>query len=152
MPESEPRSMDLQWNVLVISCRIENRRALLGVLETMPVSVFTAATIEQAREVLSSHTVRLIFCEERVSDGTYRNLLDAQQHGTRLVVMLCTGEWGEYLEALQLGASEVMHCPLQAQEVELAFIHAVREARKAAGPKTTAHTGQSPKSRLSAGA
>jgi DNA-binding NtrC family response regulator len=45
---------------------------------------------------------------------------------TRFVVMLCTGEWEEYLEALRLGAEEVLRCPLQPTDVDLALIHAMR--------------------------
>ena len=44
----------------------------------------------------------------------------------RFVVMLCTGEWEEYLEALRLGAEEVLRCPLQPTDVDLALIHAMR--------------------------
>jgi hypothetical protein len=42
--------------------------------------------------------------------------------------MLCTGEWDEYLEALHLGAEEVLRCPLQPTDVDLALIHAMRGA------------------------
>ena len=37
-------------------------------------------------------------------------------------------EWEEYLEALRLGATEVLRCPLQPSDVDLALIHAMRAA------------------------
>lgn len=121
--------MENQWDILVVSARLENRRSLLRVLEGLPVNSFTASTIQQAHELLSSHTIRLIFCEEHFADGSYRDLLAAVQSSpTRalLVLMLCTGEWQEYLEALSLGATEVLRCPLQPTDVELVLIRAAR--------------------------
>ena len=44
--------------------------------------------------------------------------------------MLCTGEWEEYLEALKLGAADVIRSPLQAPDIELVLIQAMREERK----------------------
>jgi hypothetical protein len=35
-------------------------------------------------------------------------------------------EWEEYLEALRLGAEEVLRCPLQPTDIDLALIHALR--------------------------
>jgi hypothetical protein len=44
--------------------------------------------------------------------------------------MLCTGEWEEYLEALHLGAAEVIRCPLQPTDVDLALIHTMHDRRR----------------------
>jgi hypothetical protein len=92
---------DKHWDILVVSARLENKMALLRILQGLPVSAFTAPTVQQAHEVLSTHSIRVIFCEENFADGSYRDLLAAvrtSQIRTPLVLMLSTGEWEEYLE------------------------------------------------------
>lgn len=123
--------MDKPWDILVVSARLENKKALLRILQGLPVSAFTASTVQQAHEVLSTHSIRLIFCEENFADGSYRDLLPDGHTSIRtpLVLMLSTGEWEEYLEAMSLGAIEALRCPLQPTDVELTLIRVARERR-----------------------
>jgi DNA-binding NtrC family response regulator len=117
--------------ILIVSCRPENRRMLLRVFEDLPIDSYSAPSIHQAKEALRSRSFSVVFCEERLSDGAYADLLKELKNthsNARLVVMLCTGEWEEYLEALRLGAEEVLRCPLQPTDVDLALIHAMRSA------------------------
>ena len=121
--------MDHGLPILIVSCRPENRKMLMRVFDGLPIDSYAAPTVAQAREALNSHSFSVVFCEERLSDGTYADLLNdlrSAQHGTRFVCMLCTGEWEEYLEALRLGAEEVLRCPLQPTDIDLALIHAMR--------------------------
>lgn len=139
--------MESRWDILVVSGRFENKRALLHILYDLPVFVFTASTVRQAHEVLASRPIRLLFCEENLADGSYRDLLDSihsAQPSTQLVLMLSTGEWQEYLEAISLGAREVIRCPLQPTDVELVLIRAARESVTVLSPaeKTAALTGE----------
>lgn len=80
--------MQKELDVLIVSCRTENRKTMLRAC---------ASTIQQAREVLLSHPLALIFCEERLSDGSYRDLL-SETHSNpgmnRFVVLLCMGMGG----------------------------------------------------------
>jgi DNA-binding NtrC family response regulator len=122
--------MDKPWDILVVSARLENKKALLRILQGLPVSAFTASTVQQAHEVLSTHSIRLVFCEENFAHGSYRDLLAAvrtPQTRTPFVLMLSSGEWEEYLEAMSLGATEVLRCPLQPTDVELTLIRVARE-------------------------
>lgn len=101
----------------------------MRVFDGLPIDSYSAARIDQAHEALQSRNFSVVFCEERLPDGTYFELLAevrTQHAGTHFVVMLCTGEWEEYLEALRLGAEEVLRCPLQPTDVDLALIHAMR--------------------------
>jgi DNA-binding NtrC family response regulator len=112
--------------VLIVSCRPENRKSLLKVFDGLPLNTYCASNLAQAREVLSKHKPAVVFCEERLSDGSYRELLStvhASSPKLRFVVMLCTGEWEEYLEALHLGAAEVIRCPLEPTDIDMALIH-----------------------------
>lgn len=101
-------------------------------LEGLPLNTFSASTIAQALEVLSSHPHAVIFCDEHVSDGSYRNMLAlvlAARRLNRFIVVMRTDEWKEYLEALRLGVAEVLRIPLQAPDIDIAFFHAVRDER-----------------------
>ena len=112
-----------EWRALIVSASVENRKALLRILEGLPVDTFIAATIEQAQEVMSRHSMDVIFCEESLPDGSYRQFLEpATARSKRFVVMLRTGEWDEYLEAMRLGVTDVLRCPLQPIEVELVLV------------------------------
>jgi DNA-binding NtrC family response regulator len=125
--------MDNGLPILIVSCRAENRKMLMRIFEGLPIDSYTAHTLEQAREALKSRPFSVVFCEERLSDGSYRDLLAdlrAAADEIRFVVMLCTGEWEEYLEAMHRGAEEVLRCPLQPTDVDLALIHAMRGAHK----------------------
>jgi DNA-binding NtrC family response regulator len=134
-------AMDNGLPILIISCRPENRRMLMRVFEGLPIDGYSASTIAQAREALAARPFSVIFCEERLSDGSYRDLLQfvrASCEATRFVVMLCTGEWEEYLEALRLGAEEVLRCPLQPTDIDLALIHAMRGGVNSVSPRIVA--------------
>jgi hypothetical protein len=48
----------------------------------------------------------------------------------RFIVVQCTGEWKEYLEALRLGAAEVLRAPLQSTDIDIALFHAMRQGRE----------------------
>jgi DNA-binding NtrC family response regulator len=125
--------MERDWNLLVVSARLENKKALLDILRDFPVDVLIASTVAQAQEAMSGHLIQCIFSEENLPDGSYRDVLAAMLgFGLKspLVLMLCTGEWQEYIEAMKLGAAEVIRSPLQAIDVELALIHMIREQRR----------------------
>ena len=121
-------------DVLIVSSHREIRKMILQTLEGLPVSVFCSSTLAGAREVLSSHPLAVTFCEERFSDGTYRQLLSdvtATGRTNRFIVVLNTDEWEENLEALRLGASETLRCPLRPPDIDIALIRAIRHYRSA---------------------
>ncbi len=125
--------MENPLDVLIVSCRIENRRILLRTLEGLPVNTFSASTLGDALEVLAAHPFAIVFCEEWVPDGSYRELLlslNTTRLTNRFIVVLCTGEWEESLEALRLGAAEVLRAPLQAPDIDIAIFHAMRQGRE----------------------
>ena len=123
--------MEIEMNVLIVSHRIENKRALLRTLEGLPVNTFVASTIFQALEFLATHPLAVIFCEEFLPDGSYRELLTSlpsSQQMNRFIVVQCTGEWEEYLQAMHLGAQEVLRCPLRPTDIDLALIQAMKQS------------------------
>jgi DNA-binding NtrC family response regulator len=121
-------------DILVTSSRVEDRRALMRILDGLPINVFSSSSVKQAEEVMSQKKLALVFCDEHLPDGSYRELLSrsriAQKH-PRLVVTTHTGEWNEYLEATRRGAFDVIRYPLQPADVELIVIRAMRDQREA---------------------
>ena len=105
----------------------------MQVLDEHSINSRVAPTIRDAREVLAAQlpSISMVFCEERLSDGSYSDLLTsvrATWPETRFVVMLCTGEWEEYLQAMHLGAQEVLRCPLRPTDIDLAVIQAMKQS------------------------
>jgi DNA-binding NtrC family response regulator len=120
--------MENEVDVLIVSSRIENKRTLLRTLEGLPVNTFSASTVFQAQEFLATHPLAIVFCEELLPDGSYRDLLGSVPSSPQMVQ--CTGEWEEYLEALRLGAAEVLRVPLQSTDIDIALFHAMRQGRE----------------------
>jgi DNA-binding NtrC family response regulator len=119
-----------RWDVLVACTDMRNRNALIHMLEGMSVNVFSCSTLSQAHELLSKQKIELVFCDESLSDGSFRDLLHG--HHTwhcrpHIVVIFHLGEWAEYMEAVQLGVFDVISFPLHSTDVELAVIRAIRD-------------------------
>jgi DNA-binding NtrC family response regulator len=119
-----------RWDVLVACAEMRSRNTLIHMLEGMSVGVISCSTLSQAKEVLTSQKIELVFCDEHLSDGSFRNLLGANQvwiGKPHVVVIVHFGERGEYKEALQLEPFEVISSPLHPTDVELAVIRAMRD-------------------------
>lgn len=69
----------------------------------------------------------MVSYEELLSDGSYCDLLTdvrATWPETRFVALLSTEE---YLQAMRLGAQEVLRCPLWSTDVDLVLIQSMKE-------------------------
>jgi len=133
--------MQYQLDALVVSERMEHVKSLVRILDGLMINVYVACSVKQAQEVLCRQPLALVFCDERVPGGSYRELLqtgDPRRKASRFVVMLQTGEWDEYLEAMRLGAFEVIRCPVQPTDVEMTLIHATRDQAQRAAMRMTA--------------
>src|SRR6266851_4941677 len=94
-----------RWDVLVACVDLRSRNALIHMLEGMSVGVFSCSTLSQTIEVLSSRKIELVFCDENLSDGSFRDLLRANQvwiGRPHIVVIVHIGVRWEKLEALVL--------------------------------------------------
>lgn len=126
-----------QVAALIVSGRVEDRQQLARILDSLSTNVFIVGTLAHAREVLQLQRITIIFCDERLSDGTYRELVaytKEQRSAAQFFVLLTTGEWPEYLEALGLGVDAIRY-PVQPTDVELALIHAIRRISLAENPR-----------------
>ena len=104
-----------QWDVLVASSELENRRSLLHILDSLSLNAISCRSVDEAREVLAQRDVDMIFCDESLVGGTYCDLLNPSVRRKRLPVVIAirNGDWDEYLEAMRLGAFDAVRYPLQ---------------------------------------
>jgi DNA-binding NtrC family response regulator len=117
--------------LLIVSSRLENKKNLLNIIQGLPVDAYTSPTIEHAWEVLMGQPIDVIFCDEHLPDGRYPDFLSAvrsEHQLARFVVLLSSeDDWEDYLQAMRLGASDVLRCSYQPTDVELVLIRAGRE-------------------------
>jgi DNA-binding NtrC family response regulator len=136
--------MNIPWDILVASSDLEGRRALSNILDKLGVDPLTSSSVRECKELIASERVGLIFCDRLLADGNCYDLLNASRCGrtkARVVVMSSTADWDEFLEAMRLGAFDVIASPCRATDVEWMIIQALRyertEARLALKPQAT---------------
>jgi DNA-binding NtrC family response regulator len=125
--------MDLP-SVLVVGSDPECHRILADVLGRWGVQGLFASTISDARKTLLEQSIGLVFCESRLPDGGFTDLLDAAASRTfplRLVAILHDGN--EYANAIRLGAFEAIPVPCQRSDIQWVIIQA-RHAEEKSPP------------------
>ena len=121
--------MEKEWNVLVVSPLLAHRNYLLQAFRhLLSLNSFVVTTNQQARELLSSISFDVVFCDENTADGSYRELLSLAlaQDKPRFIVILSEEEGQGYLEAIRLGAIKVLACPLQLSDIDAVLLDALR--------------------------
>jgi DNA-binding NtrC family response regulator len=127
----ETRMQD-ELTVLVISADLASRRSVTKTLEALSVHVIPCSTLNQAEQVLSLQRPHLIFCDERLPDGGYADLLelkDPDRMQPPIIVLTRNGEWELYMDATRRGAFDVIRSPWCPTDIELSLIRGAREER-----------------------
>jgi DNA-binding NtrC family response regulator len=122
--------METPAQILVVSSELENRRALTAILEQEGWDTLCASKVSECEEALAAHNVTLVFCDRRLADGSYRDVLALTRslpRNVRVVVTSRLADWDEYLEALHYGAFDLIASPCQPTDVAWAIIQAKRE-------------------------
>jgi DNA-binding NtrC family response regulator len=122
--------MKARPQILIVSSDLDHRRALTSILNTEGWSPLHASRLSECRDTLAAQNVSLIFCERRLADGTYRDLLSIAQTSARKVPMVVTSrvaDWDEYLEALRYGAVDLIASPCKPNDVSSAIAQAHRD-------------------------
>jgi DNA-binding NtrC family response regulator len=121
-----------ELTILVVSANLESRRTVSKILEALSVNVIPCSTLAQTEQVLLLQRPSLIFCDERLPDGGYADLLELKlpdRIPPPIVVLTRNGEWELYMDATRRGAFDVIQSPWCPTDIELSFIRAVREER-----------------------
>jgi two-component system response regulator PilR (NtrC family) len=124
--------MTVPWEILILSGELEDRQALSHILEAQDLEPISASTLREGIGILRNETVGLVFCDKTLPDGTYRDLLGASRTLKRKVHIVVTSrhaDWDEYLEAMRLGAFDVIAVPCRPTDVEWMVIQAIRDER-----------------------
>ncbi len=126
--------------VLVISTG-ENRDVVTSAMSHWSIEAVPCSGVREARTLLPSTRPSLIFCEEALPDGTYRELLQdvSKTAKTRVVVISADAELdAHYNEALALGAFDMIASPCRRSDVQWIAIRAMQdELRRSGGRRRT---------------
>ncbi len=115
--------------VLVASSDAGKRTALVDVLAQCGLEPMTVTSVDEVRAALAQRAVHLVFCEDALPEGGFREVLRLAQatgSGVPLVVSSLSGELEEYLEAMQMGAFDFIAPPYRPSEVE-SIVNSVRQ-------------------------
>ena|SRR5436305_1825060 len=128
--------MESPAQILIVSSELENRRALNEILTKEGYETVCASRVSDCYQSLAAQKIALIFCDRRLFDGTYRDVVTAARatkQGVRVVVTSRLADWDEYLDALHHGAFDLIASPCQPTDVLWAIIQARREDQDHAG-------------------
>jgi DNA-binding NtrC family response regulator len=131
--------MSKELDVLVASANFEHRRSLIRILEEFSLNVISVSTCQQAEEVLSRQRVTLMFSDERLPDGSYRELLNYTDAAGQLPQVVLTTGVGDSIDAREMERSGVLgtlRYPYHATDVELQILRAAQEERVGEESKT----------------
>jgi len=109
---------------LVVSSDEEVSRKLAESLGQCGLRPLFASTVVESRTALAEREILVILSNESLADGTYEdiaNLLLRSDTGIPLVVVSRTGEWPEYLRAVDHGAFDYMAYPPLSEYLERAI-------------------------------
>lgn len=124
--------MSSAWEILVLSSDLEARDVLIRILNQEGCDPICAHDVAEALPLLRQVATGLIFCDCQLQDGTYRDLLHAlRSQKTKLPVVVTSrlADWDGYLEAMRLGAFDMIAIPYRPADVEWVLMQARREDR-----------------------
>jgi DNA-binding NtrC family response regulator len=122
----------MRWRVIIVCSDLHKRQVIEAAVRGWTEDIVYCALLREAREKLGhSNTLTIVFCEQLLSDGSYRDLLVSLRRGprkTRVVVMMPgANPEAEYQEAMQQGAFQVMMSPYRHDDARWMVIQAVQE-------------------------
>ncbi len=115
--------------VLIAAADLETCRRLANILSQWGFESVCASTVGKAKAILARQGVPMVFCEDRLADGGFRDVLGAAklvQANAPVVVASWADDLNGYLEAIQLGAFDVIPCPCRPADVHRVVSHALR--------------------------
>lgn len=136
-PKKDPEAfMEAIPQILIVSSELEHRRALNDILRKEGYETICASRVSECQQALQTQNVSFIFCDRRLSDGNYSDIVALTRSSSqriRVVVTSRLADWDEYLEALHHGAFDLIASPCQPTDVLWAMVQARREDHERAG-------------------
>ena len=119
--------------VLVIASQTRQCKRVVLALDQLGFKVRLAFTLAEAQATLESEHFPVVCSSTELIDGTYRDVLEillSRSLATRLLVISPRDDNSEYLEAMELGAFDLLPCDCAPSEVE----RILRNAMACTGP------------------
>jgi DNA-binding NtrC family response regulator len=138
-------AMEGKMQVMIGTTDFTVWQRFIDVVEAKDLSLIRFQSIKQACAALAQENVLLIFCENRLVDGTYEDLLAAAKNVSsqaRIVVAGLDADQFDslgYCRARQLGAFDVLRKPYGIRDLEWVVICAIRDEL---GPRAAAWYGR----------
>ncbi|MCL6567173.1 MAG: response regulator [Acidobacteriia bacterium] len=127
--------MGRQAAVLIACFDPQSRQTLVQWLGEHSLEPIPFATVGELRELLKQRSVVLVLCEAQLSDGNFRDVLEAvARRGRRIPVVVTSpkSETQEYLAAMQAGAFDFLPYPIQLRDLEWVVGNALHRSMAAA--------------------
>jgi DNA-binding NtrC family response regulator len=122
--------MNVPWQIVIASADLEDRRTMVNILEKQELDPIVASSVADCQQSMAQGNVGLIFCARSLADGDYRDLLLAargSKRRTRIVLTARITDWDEYLDAMRLGAFDVISAPCRPTDMEWMVLQALRD-------------------------
>ena len=130
----------LRWKIVIISSDSSHVSILTDMLKRQELESISTSTLGQYRDLLATQPVELVFCDQDLPDGTYKDVVSVSRSvgsKARVVVTSRRAHWPEFLEAMDAGAFDVICTPCRSKDVEWMLIQAKRDDRKMAQEQVT---------------
>jgi len=122
------------FRTMVVSSDLFHRRNIADILNRQGADCICAASLRETFDLLARQSIELVFCDRDLSDGSYKDLLQAYRfnsYSPKVVVISPDLETDDVKEALMLGAFHVISSPCRPTDVEWMMIQAKRDVGKA---------------------
>lgn len=113
--------MSGHMHALVAVRDARGRNALLSTLESRGLVPVCASTLGEARSILSHERVAVIFCQSRLEDGGFEDVLaekSMRSPGVPVVVCSPSPDSESYLDVMSRGAFDFIAFPYARKEIE----------------------------------
>ena len=94
--------------------------------------ILTDSLALAARHIVAGE-LSLVICQDFLGNGSYTDLLDVQNavgHSAPLIVVSQTGDWPEYMEAINRGAYDFLRYPLIPGELQRIIRNLLKDSRE----------------------
>ena len=118
----------MRWRLLAI-CSAENRQAVESAIAKWSMEVTWCSTVQEARRRLRRGSYGLVFCEAKLSDGTYKDVIRLLGHKldqTRVILLSDAPNEECYSQAIEQGVFDVIPASFQRTDVQWIFMQAVQ--------------------------
>jgi DNA-binding NtrC family response regulator len=135
--------MTAPWKIVIASSDSNQLSTLAEILKRQELESICTPTVSQCRDVLSKEHVGVVFCDRNLSDGDHKDVIKAARSiGSiaRIVVTSRQADWDEFLEAMRVGAFDVIASPCRPKDVEWMIVQAKRDDQRRAKQLLTSDT------------